>query len=1064
MNRIPVDGDEIDMYRIDKNTDVTIIQTSSDIKYLYFLSPPEFKISEDKYELLDLAKRVLISHKPRSEEFVDPEKMRATFFNIGKDMLNELAERKGIELSFNELKELTAILVRYTVGFGLLEVLLQDEKIQDITINGPIGQTPIFIVHQDYNECVTNIIPSTEDAESWATKFRLISGRSLDEANPVLDTELIIPGARARVAIISKPLNPWGLAYALRRHRDKPWTLPLFIQHRMINPLAAGLMSFLIDGSRTMLIAGTRSSGKTSFLSSCLVEIMRKYRIITTEDSVIGDCEVLIKKNGKYERTCIGKLIDDLIDKQGCWYNLSGHEILGNLENIEIFAMDKKGKIKLSKISKFIRHKVSKPVYKVITRTGREIQVTGDHSLFGLGESAKIAGIKVKDLKEMDYIAVPRKINVFNKDVEKFNVLDDLRDLKEGFLCGDAIKKFIRTYRGELAAIGKEHGYPYNSVKSWISRGVVPTNVMDDIFSLGFYLKPTEDIFYKVRSSSKKIPVEIHLDEDILTLIGIWIADGCYDKSSILFSVPEKELRQVVYNIAESYGLKVTLHSDKVTLILHSKAFKNLMKGVFGLKGDAYTKRIPNWVFNLSERQVSYILKGIFSGDGCCAKEEIVIPLASKFLLTDIQTLLLRLGISLRIGTKRKDKTYNASISNLKSWIPFRENIKFLQDYKNEKLNLLCNKISLHDTTDVIPLLINTKEKIKEIYPKFNNHDYITKNNNVGREKLGEILEQVIFKNDLVENLDMLSTSDILWDQVKSIEIIENYEGYVYDVSVPGCESFVCNNIVAHNTLELPVDSLREMGYNIQPMKVRSAITGGETEMEASEGIRTSLRMGDSALVVGEIRSEEAKALFEAMRIGALANVVAGTIHGDSPYGVYDRLVNDLKVPKTSFKATDVIVVCNPVKSSDGLNKWRRVMQITEIRKRWEDDPLRENGFIDLMKYDTREDTLKPSDELMNGDSEVIKGIASNVGEWVGNWDAVWDNIILRAKIKEALVNYSAKTKNNNILEAPFVIQSNDMFHRISDSVKKDIGHLEPRRIFFEWDEWTKKMIKMKRV
>ncbi len=127
------------------------------------------------------------------------------------------------------------------------------------------------------------------------------------------------------------------------------------------------------------------------------------------------------------------------------------------------------------------------------------------------------------------------------------------------------------------------------------------------------------------------------------------------------------------------------------------------------------------------------------------------------------------------------------------------------------------------------------------------------------------------------------------------------------------------------------------------------------------------------------------------MRVGALANVVAGTIHGDSPYGVFDRVVNDLEVPKTSFKATDILVICNPVKSSDGLKKWRRVMSITEVRKEWEDDPLRENGFVELMRYDTKTDSLKPTEELLNGNSEIIKSIASNVGEWSGNLDAFWD-------------------------------------------------------------------------
>ncbi len=153
--------------------------------------------------------------------------------------------------------------------------------------------------------------------------------------------------------------------------------------------------------------------------------------------------------------------------------------------------------------------------------------------------------------------------------------------------------------------------------------------------------------------------------------------------------------------------------------------------------------------------------------------------------------------------------------------------------------------------------------------------------------------------------------------------------------------------ITIEDTLELPTISLRKLGFNVQPMKVASALTKGTAEVSASEGIRATLRLGDSSLIVGEVRSEEARALYEAMRVGALANVVAGTIHGDSPYGVFDRVVNDLGVPRTSFKATDIIVVANPVRSADGLHRWRRVTQITEIRKFWEQDPLTEGGFVD---------------------------------------------------------------------------------------------------------------------
>jgi len=540
----PPEGEEIGGYQVGES-DVTIFSIPETVQYLYHLSPPEFRLNEEKYELLDAARKIMSEHKPKRSEFVDPERMRQVFSNVGSDLLEELAGYRNIRLREKELDELTKILVRYTVGFGLVEVLLEDEQVQDITINSPMGRTPMFIVHGEYGDCMTNIMPTVTEAESWASKLRMISGRPLDEANPIMDTELVLPTARARVAAITAPLNPTGLAYALRRHRDKPWTLPLFIKSKMITPLAAGIISFLVDGARTLLIAGTRSAGKTSLLGSVMTEIMRKGRIVTIED-----------------------------------------------------------------------------------------------------------------------------------------------------------------------------------------------------------------------------------------------------------------------------------------------------------------------------------------------------------------------------------------------------------------------------------------------------------------------------------------------------------------------------------TLELPVDALRKLNYNIQGMKVASALTRGTTEVSADEGIRTTLRLGDSSLIVGEVRSVEAKALYEAMRIGALANVVAGTIHGDSPYGVFDRVVNDLGVPRTSFKATDVIIVANPVRSPDGLHRARRVTQITEVRKKWENDPLTEGGFVDLMKYDSKDDMLQPSRDLLAGDSDVIKAIAGSVREWAGNWDAVWDNILLRANIKQELVSTADKLKNPELLEANFSVLANDEFHRISERVREEVGALDSKKIFTEWSEWLKRAVK----
>jgi hypothetical protein len=212
------------------------------------------------------------------------------------------------------------------------------------------------------------------------------------------------------------------------------------------------------------------------------------------------------------------------------------------------------------------------------------------------------------------------------------------------------------------------------------------------------------------------------------------------------------------------------------------------------------------------------------------------------------------------------------------------------------------------------------------------------------------------------------------------------------------------------------------------------------------------------------LHNTEAKALYEAMRVGAAANVVAGTIHADSPFGLFDRVVNDIGIPKTSFKATDIIIVANPIKSADGLHRSRRVTEITEIRKFWQDDPLLEHGFVDLMKYDPKTDSLQPTDELLDGDSEVLKAIAANIPDFAGNWDVLWDNVVMRGELKELLVNKADELKDYDLLEAPFVIKGNDKFHMLSEEVKAKKGKLDAAEIKRQWINWLERELKKRKL
>ena len=47
-----------------------------------------------------------------------------------------------------------------------------------------------------------------------------------------------------------------------------------------------------------------------------------------------------------------------------------------------------------------------------------------------------------------------------------------------------------------------------------------------------------------------------------------------------------------------------------------------------------------------------------------------------------------------------------------------------------------------------------------------------------------------------------------------------------------------------------------------------------------------------------------------------------------------------------------------------------------------------------------------------------------------------------------------------SLLEAEFVVKVNDEFHRISDEIMQEIGNLDSKRIFFDWNEWLKRSVK----
>lgn len=273
-------------YRVEREggraLDVFLYSLTARPENMYFVIPPEYNLPLDDLRLLQQVKEQLAHHRPQESSFMDPAASREYFLHFARERLRQTAEEHGRHLSREELEELSDIFAKYTAGLGILEDLLLDEHVQDIYINAPVANNPLHLI-VDGEEYTSNIYFSEGDVESLSSRFRSLSGRPFSEGAPILD--MALGDYDARVAAISPPLTDKGVAFAIRRHGFTPWTLPKFIGHRMFSSQAAGLLSFLVDGQASMLIAGSRGSGKTSLLSALLLEIPQRYRILTLEDT-----------------------------------------------------------------------------------------------------------------------------------------------------------------------------------------------------------------------------------------------------------------------------------------------------------------------------------------------------------------------------------------------------------------------------------------------------------------------------------------------------------------------------------------------------------------------------------------------------------------------------------------------------------------------------------------------------------------------------------------------------------------------------------------------------------
>jgi len=273
---------------------VKLLTDQGGLRVQYHMVPWEYGLSDS----LNLLANAVIDHVVSSPPANLDMPLEAIREQVRQEALGEIRRSAGrfraaLGSSREEMDRTAARLAdavtRHTIGLGILELLLADQRIEDIFIDAPAEKNPIHVAlsgMSGVNEmlrCSTNIVATDREVSAFISRVRFQSGRPFSEAFPTLESDL--PGIEARATVIGPPLSPDGPAVALRRHSSRPWTLLRLAYSGAIDCHAAGLLSFLIDGRSTMLVCGPRGSGKSSFLGALLFEFPPNQRVLTIEDT-----------------------------------------------------------------------------------------------------------------------------------------------------------------------------------------------------------------------------------------------------------------------------------------------------------------------------------------------------------------------------------------------------------------------------------------------------------------------------------------------------------------------------------------------------------------------------------------------------------------------------------------------------------------------------------------------------------------------------------------------------------------------------------------------------------
>ena len=196
-----------------------------------------------------------------------------------RSVVEHLCDSENPLLNRSERERLVNEVLDEVFGFGPLELLLKEDDIADIMINGPKN---IFVERNGRIE--KSKVNFNDEEHLRAVLDRIVSrvGRRVDETTPMVDARL--PDG-SRLNAIIPPLALDGTSLTIRKFGSNPLGLEDLLRFGAFTPEMAMLLEGAMRARLNVLISGGTGSGKTTLLNMLSSFIGNDQRIVTIEDS-----------------------------------------------------------------------------------------------------------------------------------------------------------------------------------------------------------------------------------------------------------------------------------------------------------------------------------------------------------------------------------------------------------------------------------------------------------------------------------------------------------------------------------------------------------------------------------------------------------------------------------------------------------------------------------------------------------------------------------------------------------------------------------------------------------